>query len=114
MARLNKDNLAQINWDYFQSLGKERLVAVAANLHQLAVEPWQRWEQNSKNSYPAPCSDNPDNKAVLEQKQQSNDTKVQSDQNPTARKVLADEGVELKEHDSLIKSSLSFVITLHL
>ncbi|NEQ82110.1 MAG: hypothetical protein F6K26_18200 [Moorea sp. SIO2I5] len=69
-------------------------MAVAPNLHQLAVEPWQRWEQNSTNSYPAPCSDNPNNKAVLQQKQQSTDTKVESDQNTPAIKVLADEGVD--------------------
>mgnify|MGYP001572994615 CR=1 FL=1 len=38
MARLNKEDLAQMNRGYFQSLEKERLVEVADNLYQLAVE----------------------------------------------------------------------------
>ena len=59
MARLNKDDLAQMNKHYFQSLEKERLVEVAANLHQLAVEQWERLEQNSRNSSRPPSSDNP-------------------------------------------------------
>ena len=37
MARLSKDDLAQMNRGYFQSLSKERLVEVANNLHQLAA-----------------------------------------------------------------------------
>ena len=49
MARLNKDDLAQMNKHYFQSLEKQRLVEVANNLHQLAVEQWERLEQNSRN-----------------------------------------------------------------
>ena len=36
MARLNKEDLAQMNRSYFQSLSKERLVEVADNLHLLA------------------------------------------------------------------------------
>ena len=42
MAKLNKDDLVQMNKDYFQSLEKQRLVEVATNLHQLAVEQWER------------------------------------------------------------------------
>ena len=34
MAGLSKDDLAQMNRDYFQSLEKERLVEVADNLHR--------------------------------------------------------------------------------
>ena len=37
MKRLDKDDLGQMNREYFQSLEKERLVEVAANLHQLAA-----------------------------------------------------------------------------
>ena len=59
MARLNKDDLVQINQDYFQSLEKQRLVEVAINLHQLAIEQWERLEQNSHNSSRPPSSDNP-------------------------------------------------------
>ena len=59
MARLNKDDLAQMNKDYFQSLEKPRLVEVAANLHQLAIEQWEKLEQNSQNSSRPPSTDNP-------------------------------------------------------
>ncbi len=59
MARLNKDDLAQMNKNYFQSLEKQRLVEVATNLHQLAVEQWEKLEQNSRNSSRPPSSDNP-------------------------------------------------------
>ncbi len=59
MARLSKDDLAQMNKDYFQSLEKQRLVEVAANLHQLAIEQWEKLEQNSQNSSRPPSTDNP-------------------------------------------------------
>ena len=48
VARLNKDDLAQMNKNYFQSLEKQRLVEVATNLHQLAVEQWEKLEENSR------------------------------------------------------------------
>jgi transposase len=38
MNRLSKEDLAQMNRDYFQSLDKQKLVEVAGNLHKLAVE----------------------------------------------------------------------------
>jgi transposase len=59
MARLSKDDLAQMNRDYFQSLEKERLVEVADNLHRLAVEQWEKINSNSSNSSQAPSLDNP-------------------------------------------------------
>ncbi|MGK7877322.1 MAG: DUF6444 domain-containing protein [Xenococcaceae cyanobacterium] len=80
MARLNFDDLAQMNRDYFQSLDRSRLVEVAANLHQLAVEQWERLEQNSKNSSRPPEEDNPYKKAVSQQKEETSDTRA--DQEP--------------------------------
>ena len=59
MAKLNKDDLVQMDKNYFQSITKERLVEVAANLHQLAVEQCERLEQNSSNSSRPPSTDNP-------------------------------------------------------
>ncbi len=50
MNRLSKDDLTQMSREYFQSLDKQRLVEVAGNLHQLAVEQLERLEQNSSNS----------------------------------------------------------------
>ncbi len=47
MTGLSKDDLAQMSRDYFQSLEKERLVEVADNLHQLAVEKWEKINSNS-------------------------------------------------------------------
>ncbi len=57
MNRLRKDDLAQMNKDYFDSLEKEKLVEVASNLHQLAVEQLEKLEQNSSNSSLPPSSD---------------------------------------------------------
>jgi transposase len=50
MAQLDKNDLAQMNEDYFKSLEKERLVEVAKNLHQLATDLWEKQQQNSENS----------------------------------------------------------------
>jgi transposase len=57
MNRLSKEDLAQMNRDYFQSLDKQKLVEVAGNLHQLAVEQLEKLEQNSSNSSLPPSSD---------------------------------------------------------
>jgi len=59
MAKLDKDDLAQMNEDYFKSLEKERLVEVAKNLHQLATDLWEKQQQNSENSSQPPSQDNP-------------------------------------------------------
>ena len=59
MAGLSKDDLAQMNRNYFQSLEKERLVEVADKLHQLAVEQWEKINSNSSNSSQPPSGDNP-------------------------------------------------------
>lgn len=48
-----------MNRNYFQSLDKEKLVEVAANLHAFAVEQLERLEQNSRNSSRPPSSDSP-------------------------------------------------------
>ena len=73
MAQLDKDDLAQMNEDYFKSLKNERLVEVATNLHQLATELWEKQQQNSENSSKPPSSDNP---------YTSNSTKEESSQSP--------------------------------
>lgn len=59
MAQLDKDDLAQMNEDYFKSLKKERLVEVAKNLHQLATDLWEKKQENSENSSQPPSQDNP-------------------------------------------------------
>lgn len=59
MARLSKDDLIQMNRNYFQSLEKERLVEVADKLHQLAVKQWKKINSNSSNSSQPPSGDNP-------------------------------------------------------
>ncbi|WP_265276365.1 IS66 family transposase [Nostoc sp. KVJ3] len=57
MNRLSKEDLSQMNQNYFQSLDKEKLVEVAGNLHSLAVEQLEKLEQNSSNSSLPPSSD---------------------------------------------------------
>ncbi len=42
MNRLSKDDLAQMNRDYFQSLSKEKLAEVAGNLYAFAVDQFER------------------------------------------------------------------------
>ena len=59
MTRLDKDDLAQMNRDYFCSLEKEQLVEVASNLHNLAVNQLEKLEVNSNNSSKPPSTDNP-------------------------------------------------------
>lgn len=59
MAGLDKEDLAQMNEDYFKSLDKERLVEVAKNLHVLAAKLWEQQQQNSENSSQPPSLDNP-------------------------------------------------------
>ena len=68
MARLNKEDLAQMNRGYFQSLSKERLVEVADNLHLLAVEQWEKINSDSDNTSQPPSSDNPFKKPQKSQK----------------------------------------------
>ncbi len=109
MARLDKDDLAQMNKHYFQSLEKQRLVEVATNLHQLAVEQWERLEQNSRNSSRPPSTDNPyqtetTNKedcspmSELSEEQQiesSQEKELSSEEaQPTQNQELADSGPE--------------------
>ncbi len=72
MARLSKDDLAQMNRGYFQSLEKEKLVEVAENLHQLAIEQWEKINSDSSNSSQPPSADNPFQK-------QDNSSKLSND-----------------------------------
>lgn len=59
MAKLDDNDLKQMNEGYFKSLNKERLIEVAQNLHQLATELWEKQQQNSENSSLPPSRDNP-------------------------------------------------------
>jgi transposase len=59
MARLNKNDLQQMGEDYFRRLEPERLVEVAKNLHELAVEQLEKLEETSKTSSRPPSSDDP-------------------------------------------------------
>jgi len=88
MARLNKEDLAQMNRGYFQSLSKERLVEVADNLHLLAVEQWEKINSNSDNSSQPPSSDNPFTKQQKSNKsaQKSNFYKQQKPESKPKRK----------------------------
>jgi IS1 family transposase len=79
MAKLDKDDLAQMNEDYFKSLEKERLVEVAKNLHQLATDLWEKQQQNSANSSQPPSKDNPyTSKATTEESAQNSESETGS------------------------------------
>ncbi len=88
MAQLDKDDLAQMNEDYFKSLKNERLVEVAKNLHQLATELWEKQQQNSENSSQPPSSDNPySSNPTTEEKSQSPESEL-SQEKTKRTKVL--------------------------
>jgi hypothetical protein len=75
MARLNNDDLKQMNRSYFQSLSQERLVEVADNLHQLATDLWEKQQQNSENSSQPPSLDNPyTSKSTTQESAQSSES----------------------------------------
>ena len=79
MAGLDKDDLKQMNWSYFQSLSQERLVEVADNLHQLATDLWEKQEQNSENSSQPPSKDNPySSKTTTEESNPSSESETKS------------------------------------
>jgi hypothetical protein len=58
-SKLTKEDLAQMDRQYFQNLKKESLVEAACNLQNFAVELIERLEQDSSNSSKPPSSDNP-------------------------------------------------------
>jgi transposase len=73
MARLKKADLEQMGETYFKSLEPARLIEVAKNLHELAIEQLEKLEQTSKNSSRPPSSDSPYKSAeppVVEPKKQ--------------------------------------------
>ncbi len=77
MTRLDKEDLAQMTRDYFQSLDKESLVEVAFNLRSLAVEQWEKLQQNSENSSKPPSSDNPySNPPTTDEKRESQESEL--------------------------------------
>ncbi|MCD4786894.1 MAG: hypothetical protein K8R09_01590 [Desulfobacterales bacterium] len=59
MDNLTKDDLAQIDRTYLQSLEKETVIDVACKLRDFSVALVERLEQNSSNSSKPPSSDNP-------------------------------------------------------
>lgn len=94
MAQLDKDDLAQMNEDYFKSLKKERLVEVAKNLHILATDLWEKKQQNSENSSQPPSQDNP---------YQKKSPKVEIEGKEELRPVT-EEGKKEKDHNTAKKS----------
>ncbi|MEM7758713.1 MAG: hypothetical protein AAF298_11385 [Cyanobacteria bacterium P01_A01_bin.40] len=85
MAKLDKDDLTQMNENYFKSLKKERLVEVAKNLHILATDLWSKQQQNSENSSQPPSLDNPytskSTTKELVQRDESESTETITEQN---------------------------------
>ena len=81
MAQLDKDDLAQMNEDYFKSLKNERLVEVAKNLHQLATDLWEQQQKNSENSSQPPSTDHPySSKSHREEKKTNSEIETATEQ----------------------------------
>ena len=108
MTRLNKNDLVQMSRDYFQSLEKERLVEVATNLHSLAVEQWEKLQQNSNNSSRPPSSDNPYHKADSQKKDQGSQQSTEPEANTKGKEISApeeDSGGSSAQNSSTLKKS---------
>jgi transposase len=90
MNRLSKEDLTQMNRDYFQSLDKQTLVEVAGNLHSLAVEQLEKLEQNSSNSSLPPSSDQfkSKEKLALQEEQQALQSESESELKQEDKPVL--------------------------
>ncbi|MBE9048763.1 IS66 family transposase [Pleurocapsales cyanobacterium LEGE 10410] len=87
MAQLDKNDLVQMNEDYFKSLKKERLVEVAKNLHILATDLWEKEQKNSQNSSQPPSLDNPYS-SKQKQKPESFSSESESAEAKTEQKQL--------------------------
>ncbi|NJL52243.1 MAG: transposase [Hydrococcus sp. SU_1_0] len=96
MTGLSKDDLAQMNRDYFQSLEKERLVEVADNLHRLAVEQWEKINSNSRNSSQPPSRDNPFQKPDSSRASNADTSKDSSGSTSSHKKNIVQEPEEKK------------------
>ena len=99
MAGLSKDDLAQMNRNYFQSLEKERLVEVADKLHQLAVEQWEKINSNSSNSSQPPSGDNPFQKPDSSSRADGDSSQEDSKSTASSKKNLVQEK-QVKESKS--------------
>jgi transposase len=92
MTNLERDDLAQMNEDYFKSLKKERLVEVAKNLHQLATDLWEKQQQNSENSSQPPSLDNPySSKTTTEESNPSSEFETESGQTELEKRAKSSE-----------------------
>jgi hypothetical protein len=98
MEKLAKDDLAQMNRPYFESLNHESLVNAACNLRDLGVELIERLEQNSRNSSRPPSSDNPYDKG-----DEKASTSKERDENGTSSKGAGEK--DDSPTDQLSKSS---------
>ena len=107
MRQLDKNDLAQMNRNYFQSLEKERLVEVAMNLHKLAVEQWEKLQQNSQNSSRPPSSDNPYQKADLKEKERTNQESTEPETKLEGEEISAPIGREQSTPSGLLKAEES-------
>jgi hypothetical protein len=100
MAQLDKDDLKQMNRSYFQSLSQERLLEVADNLHQLAIQLWEKQQQNSENSSQPPSLDNPYSlKATTEQSSPSSESESTTVKTES-EKIDESVGKDLKKNSS--------------
>jgi hypothetical protein len=106
MAQLNKDDLVQMNEDYFKSLEKERLVEVAKNLHQLATDLWEKQQQSSDNSSQPPSKDNPYTSKSTKESEKNSESETrsvktegdrieESEENPVRKKSSRKPGKQL-------------------
>ncbi len=97
MARLKKVDLEQMGETYFESLEPERLVQVAKNLYELAVEQLEKLEQTSRNSSRPPSSDSPYQSSTAESPAVPEQTSVSEHQPEEQDSETAEPGSDSEE-----------------
>ena len=103
MDHITKDDLAQLDRSYLQSLEKETVIDVACKLRDFSITLVERLEQNSSNSSKPPSSDNPYAKG----KKGNSDSKDDDAKSSSAeeRKIrLQKRMLRLKVHSLMIPS----------
>jgi len=100
MDQLTKDDLAQIDRTYLQSLEEEQVIDVACKLRDFAVILVERLEQNSSNSSRPPSSDSPYDKG--------NDDKSDSKDDDDKSSSAEDEENTATENGASMENSVVF------
>ena len=97
MGQLTKEDLAQMNEAYFDSLDHEKLVKVASNLRDFGINLMEQLKQNSSNSSKPPSSDNPFNKKTNKDTSQKESNNSQCAKDNSNNQTAKSESLQPKD-----------------